>query len=103
MNISFIQTAYAANTLKVNNGATSIEGLVANIIVNVLLPVAGVVAVGAIVWGGVTYITSQGEPDKLDKAKKTLLYAIVGLLIVVFAYYIVVQFSGLFEKIKFNS
>lgn len=36
-----------------------------------------------IVWGGFLYVTSQGDPKKLEAAKKTLLWALVGSAIVV--------------------
>lgn len=44
--------------------------------------VAGVVCAAFIVVGGWGYITAAGDPGKLTKAKNTLLYAIIGLIIV---------------------
>ncbi|MBQ7202034.1 hypothetical protein IJS18_01430 [Candidatus Saccharibacteria bacterium] len=44
--------------------------------------VAGIVAVIFIIVGGVGYMTSAGDPSKLQKAKKTILYAVIGLIIV---------------------
>ena len=43
---------------------------------------AGIVAAIFIVVGGWGYMTSQGDPGKLQKAKATLIYALIGLLIV---------------------
>ena len=43
---------------------------------------SGLVAAIFIVVGGFGYMTSQGDPSKLQKAKSTLIYAIIGLLIV---------------------
>ncbi len=43
---------------------------------------SGLVAVIFIVVGGVGYMTSRGDPTKLQKAKSTLIYALIGLLIV---------------------
>lgn len=43
---------------------------------------AGVVAVIFIVYGGIAYTTSAGDASKLDKAKKTITYALIGLAIV---------------------
>jgi len=46
---------------------------------------AGIIAGIMIVWGGIQYITSVGDSQKATKAKNTLLYSIVGLVIVILA------------------
>lgn len=51
-------------------------------ILNILSSVVGVAAVFMIILGGLRYITSGGDPEKVKTAKKTLIYAIVGLAIV---------------------
>ena len=48
----------------------------------VLLAVFSSVAVLMIIWGGVTYITSNGSPDKTERAKKIITYAIIGIVVV---------------------
>jgi len=45
----------------------------------------GILAVIMIVWGGIQYVISVGSPEKISKAKNTILYAAIGLLIVIFA------------------
>ena len=47
--------------------------------------VAGVVSVAFVVIGGWGYITSAGDPAKLQKAKNTIFYALIGLIIVAMA------------------
>ncbi len=47
-----------------------------------LLGIAGAVAVLFIVIGGVKLVTSVGNPKRLEDAKKTLTYAIIGLVAV---------------------
>ena len=54
---------------------------VAKEVINWILIIAGIVAVGFIIFAGIRYVTSAGNPDKVKKAKDTLLYAIIGLLI----------------------
>lgn len=49
------------------------------------LSAGGIMAVGFIVYGGISYITSNGSPDKARKALRTLIFAAVGLVIVVAA------------------
>ena len=39
-----------------------------------------------VVIGGVSYATSQGDPGRLKKAKDTILYGIIGLVIVLMAF-----------------
>jgi type IV secretory pathway VirB2 component (pilin) len=58
-------------------------------IVDLVAFVAGIVAVIMIIFGGFRYITSTGEPEKAAAARKTLIYAIVGLVIVILAQTIV--------------
>jgi hypothetical protein len=49
---------------------------------------AGLIAAGFFVVGGFGYITSSGNPEKLDKAKHTLIWSAVGLAIVFAAFVI---------------
>ena len=46
---------------------------------------AGVITCIMIVWGGIQYITSTGNPQGVAKAKNTILYSAIGLIIVIFA------------------
>ena len=58
-------------------------------IINGIVGSLGLVAVIVIVIGGVNYMTSAGDAGKVEKAKKTILYAAVGLIICVLAFAIV--------------
>ena len=49
--------------------------------VDIALGVAGMVAVFYVIWGGIQYVISQGEPDKTRGARNTITNAIVGLII----------------------
>jgi type IV secretory pathway VirB2 component (pilin) len=51
------------------------------------------IAVVFIIIAGIRLIVSQGEDDAKDKAKKTILYVIFGLLVVLFARVIVSFFT----------
>jgi hypothetical protein len=57
--------------------------------VNIISAIVGVVAVIMIIVGGFKYITSGGDQQKIASAKSTLLYAIIGLVIVALAQVIV--------------
>jgi heme/copper-type cytochrome/quinol oxidase subunit 2 len=51
-------------------------------IVNIILILAGIVAVIYLIIGGVQYITSQGDEDKAATAKNTVLFAVIGLIVI---------------------
>lgn len=68
--------------------ADSIRVIVQTIL-NSIIAVIGIVAVIFIVIGGVNYMTSQGDPGKLKKAKDTILYACIGLVVCALAFAIV--------------
>ena len=58
-------------------------------IVNGILGVIGLVAVVMVILGGIQYMTSAGDPGKVKKGKDTILYGLIGLVIVGLAYAIV--------------
>ena len=58
-------------------------------IISVILYIIGIVAVIMIIFGGFQYITSSGDAAKVTKAKNTILYGIVGLVIAILAFAIV--------------
>jgi heme O synthase-like polyprenyltransferase len=58
-------------------------------IVNALLIFAAAVAVLFLIIGGFRYVVSTGNPDQVESAKKTILYAILGLIIIFVAYVLV--------------
>lgn len=58
-------------------------------VINVVSVVVGVVAVIMIIFGGLKYITSGGDSSNVSAAKNTIIYAIVGLVVVALAQFIV--------------
>ena len=71
-------------------GTGDAEGSVRQIIlryVSKALTFLGIVAVIIIIWGGFQYMTSAGE--ETEKAKNTIIYAAVGILVIMAAYAIV--------------
>ena len=63
---------------------TAIQG-----ILNAIILILGIVAVIAIIIGGVTFMTSTGNPEKIKQARNTILYAVIGLIICVLSFVIV--------------
>ena len=68
-------------------------------IIKVVAGLAGLTATGFFVVGGFGYITSSGNPEHLDKAKRTLLWSAIGLAIVIAAFVI----SNIVVSIATNS
>jgi TRAP-type C4-dicarboxylate transport system permease small subunit len=64
---------------------TKIETFIKSII-QILVTLAGLISAGFFVWGGVGYITSSGNPETLDRSKKTILYSAIGLAVVLGAF-----------------
>ena len=58
-------------------------------ITNTILYIVGIIAVIMLIIGGIKYVVSGGDSKKVTDAKNTVLYAIIGLVIAVFAYAIV--------------
>lgn len=58
-------------------------------ILTIVFTTTGAVAVLMVIIGGIKYASSQGEPQSTAKAKNTIIYAVVGLVISIFAVAIV--------------
>ncbi len=58
-------------------------------IINFLLGFVGTLAVLMLIWGGFRYLTSSGKSDATKDAKNTILYAIIGIVIILLSYAIV--------------
>jgi len=71
-----------------DNGSSSVGKLIRTII-NVLSVVIGAIAVIMIIIGGFRYITSGGSAEGTKAARQTIVYAIVGLVVVALAQIIV--------------
>jgi hypothetical protein len=66
-------------------GTKDVRETVASII-NVMLGLLGVVAVGIILIGGFKWMTAMGNTENVDKAKKLIFQGVIGLVIILSAY-----------------
>lgn len=74
-----------------------LEGIIAKIL-GLVMPIVGVLLLVTLIAGGFQYITSGGEAEQAQKAKKTLTYAFFGLIVVLGAWLIIrllEEFTGL--------
>jgi cytochrome bd-type quinol oxidase subunit 2 len=78
----------AASCGQTATGSQKIDGFITDI-VNIFSVIVGVVAVIMIIVGGFRYITSGGDSNNISSAKNTIIYAIIGLVIVALAQFIV--------------
>lgn len=68
------------------------SGKLSNVVkngLNIFSAVVGIISVIFIIIGGVKYITSSGDANNITSAKNTIMYAIVGLIVVALAQVIV--------------
>lgn len=75
-------------------GCAGSNGQVSKVIrlaLQILSLAAGIIAVIMVIVSGLKYVTSQGDSNAISSAKNSLIYAIVGIVVVVFAQ-ILVQF-----------
>ena len=79
---STVCTASDQNTVTGNNGLIST-------IANIVAWVSGVAAVFMIIFSGFRFITAGGDSGKISSARNTILYASIGLLVVILSRIIV--------------
>lgn len=89
VNVDPLGQACTGSTSQVCNSKSDDVGTVVKTVINVLLFVVGIISVVMIIVGGILYATSAGDSGAVGKAKNTILYAIVGLVVSFLAYAIV--------------
>jgi len=66
-------------------GTDDTDGVFQNI-VNALLFLIGAIAVVMLIIGGFRYVVSAGDSNAIESAKKTIMYAIVGIVVAFLAF-----------------
>ncbi|HVE80556.1 MAG TPA: hypothetical protein VNA68_00200 [Candidatus Dormibacteraeota bacterium] len=79
-----------------SNSIAVIPIIFANII-EIILILSGVLAVIMIIWAGINYVISQGDPGRIKSAKDTITYAIFGLVLSAGAFLIIEFILGRFR------
>lgn len=82
-----VSMLFAPDVFAVSNDIVRVENFIRDVI-KIIAGLAGLVATGFFVIGGFGYITSSGNPEHLDRAKRTLLWSGIGLAIVIAAFVI---------------
>jgi len=68
--------------ISTGNSITAIIGTV----ISAALGLLGVVFLGLVIYGGILWMTSEGEETKVEKGRKIITDSIIGLVIVMAAY-----------------
>lgn len=82
-----------SNVAAATGGQSSIRAL-ALTIVNFFLGFLGIIAVIMIIYGGFTYVTAAGNQEKIQSAKKIIMYAIIGIIVVLISFALVSTVLG---------
>jgi len=85
LGVSLLLTLLWAGPAFAADDVGKVQNFITNII-TVLVTLAGLVAVVFFVLGGFSYITSSGNPERLDRAKQTIMYSGIGLAVALAAY-----------------
>lgn len=59
------------------------------------LIIIGLIGVIFLLYGALVYITAGGDSEKVDKAKKTIIYALIGIAVAILAFAIVTFVASL--------
>jgi len=71
-----------------------------NYIYTFLLSFAGIIALVSLILGGILYLTSAGTPEKLEEAKKQILAAFLGIIILFSSYLILKTINPELTKLE---
>lgn len=69
-------------------GEGSIKSLVQTLL-NFALSFLGFVATVMVIYGGILYVVSAGDEESVGKAKKILMYAVIGIVIILISFALV--------------
>ena len=91
-------TAFAANNIelcdrngqfnKLCNLTSNNFGNLIGAVITLLFVIAVIIALAFLVWGGLKWILSGGDKSAVEGARNTIVAAVVGLVIVFLAYFI---------------
>ena len=57
--------------------------------ITLLVATAVILALLYLIWGGINWITSEGDKQKLAQARKKIIFSIIGLLVVFLSFFMI--------------
>jgi len=89
------QASYVEICPPVSGGPSTLPELIANV-TQYISGLAGSLALLALIYGGIRYITAAGNEKEAEHAKEILKYAISGIVIIILSYTIIVTVNNIF-------
>jgi predicted small integral membrane protein len=80
-----LSLVWVAPALAASADVARVQNFLQNAI-QILVTLAGLLAAGFFVMGGIGYITSSGNPERLEGSKRTIIYSGLGLAISIGAF-----------------
>lgn len=87
-------TANAANAV-INESNKAVEEIAIDFLSEVGVPIVIGLAIAGVIYAGVLYITSGGDPEKVTKAHTALKWAVAGAILVAFSVMIVITLENI--------
>lgn len=81
----FLALIWVAPAMAASADVSRVQNFLQNAI-QILVTFAGLLAAGFFVMGGIGYITSSGNPERLEGSKRTIIYSGLGLAISIGAF-----------------
>lgn len=78
----------------------TIRGLIETIIDDILIPIGAVVAVLMVMYAGFLFVTARGNTEQIERAKKALLWAVIGAAILLGAKIISQAIQGTIDELR---
>lgn len=69
-----------------------------NLIVPIMMLIGGIITLSMLLLGAYKYLTSEGNPEKISKAQSVLIYAVLGLFLIV-ASFVITRIIGYVLKV----
>lgn len=69
---------------------------IVNKVVEFLIPLAGIILLLVLIWGGYDYLMSQGNPEKIKGAQAKITTGIIGFVLLVVSYVVVKLIAKIF-------
>ncbi|MCL5439154.1 MAG: efflux RND transporter permease subunit [Patescibacteria group bacterium] len=76
-------------------GEGTLQKIISNTIV-ILFVVSIILALIFLIWGGIQWSSSGGNKEAIQKARQKITFAIIGLVIILLAFFIIGFIGGLF-------
>lgn len=85
----FISTTDNPSAISTATGGQGSFRQLALTIVNFFLTFLGLIAVVMIIYGGFLYVSAAGNQEKIESAKKIIMYAVIGIVVILLSFAIV--------------